>query len=77
MHNVVSEKANAIITTKHDYTGLMMMASHQTFFGQINHLSSLVKFGQTNCYIYTYIISKEVIEFAKANGCPYIFQSLS
>ena len=43
----------------------MMMASCQTFFGQINHLSSLVKFGQTNCYIY--IISKEVIEFAKTN----------
>ena len=49
------------------------MASHQTFSGQIKHLSGQIIFGQTNLL---YIINGEVIEFAKDNKYPYNFQSL-
>ena len=44
----------------------MIMDSHQIFSGQIKHLSSQIKFGQTNLL---YIINGEVIEFAKDNKC--------
>ena len=43
-------------------TELMIMASHQTFSGQVKHLSSQTKFGQTNLL---YIINGEVIKFTK------------
>ena len=56
-------------------TGLIMiMASHQTFSGQIKHMSSQIKFGQTN---YLYIINGNFTEFAKENECPDNFHSLS
>ena len=43
-------------------TGLMITASHQTFSGQIEHLSGQTIFGQTNL---SYIISGKVIGFTK------------
>ena len=52
------------------YTGLMIMASHQTFSSQIKHLSGQIKFSQTNLL---YIINGEVFEFAKDNECLEIF----
>ena len=55
-------------------TVLMIMASHRTFSGQVDHLSGQIKFGQTNLL---YIINGEVIEFTKENECPDNFQSLS
>ena len=54
--------------------GLMIMASHQTFFGQIKHLSTRIKFNQINLL---YMINKEVIEFAKDIEFPDNIQSLS
>ena len=55
-------------------SGLMIMASHQTFSGQNKHLSSQIKFDQINLL---YIINRDVIGFAKDNKNPYNFQSLS
>ena len=52
----------------------MIMASHQTFFGQIKHLSTWIKFNQT--YL-LYMINKEATEFAKDNEYPDNIQSLS
>ena len=54
--------------------GLMITASHQTFSGQIKHLSSQTKYGQTNSL---YIINGNFIEFAKDNKRPDNYQSLS
>ena len=48
---------------------LMIMAYHQTLSDQINHMSSHIKFGQTN---FLHIINGKFIEFAK-NECPYNF----
>ena len=56
------------------YTGLMVMAIHQIYSGQIKHISSQIKFGQKN---FLYIINGNFIEFAKENECPDNFQSLS
>ena len=42
----------------------MITASHQTFSGQIEHLSGHTEFGQTNLL---YIINREAIEFTKEN----------
>ena len=55
-------------------TGLMIIASHQTFSGQIKHLSGQIKFGKTN---FLYIINGNFMEFAEENECPDNFQSLS
>ena len=41
-------------------TGLMIMASHQTFSGQLWHLTDQTKFDQTNLL---YIINGEVYKF--------------
>ena len=56
------------------FTGLMIMASHQTFSGQVKHLSGQITFGQTN---FLYIINGNFAEFAKENECPDNFQCLS
>ena len=53
--------------------GLMIMASHQPFSGQIKHLSDQIKFGQTNLL---YSVNVEVIEFARDNECLDNFQYL-
>ena len=55
-------------------TALMITASHQTFSGQIKHLSGQIKFGQTNLL---YIINGHFIEFAEVTECLEYFQSLS
>ena len=44
-------------------TGIMITASHQTFSGQIKHLSNQTKFGQTN--LATIAINENFIEVAK------------
>ena len=54
--------------------GLMIMASHRTFSSQSDHLSGLIKFGQTNL---PYIINGKFTEFTKENECPDNFHSLS
>ena len=54
-------------------SGFVIMASHQTFSGQIKHLCGQIKFIQTNLL---YRINGEVIEFAKGNGCLNTFHSL-
>ena len=53
-----------------------VMASHQTYYGQIKHLSSQIKFGRTNLL---YIINGEVIEYSKDmySECLDNFHSLS
>ena len=51
--------------------GLMMMASHQTFSGQLWHLTDQTKFDQTNLL---YIINGEVYKFTigkQMSGQPY------
>ena len=55
-------------------SGLMIMASHQTFSGQSKHTSGQIKFSQTN---FLYIINGNCMEFAKENEFPDNFQSLS
>ena len=62
------------VATNYSYAELMIMASHQTFSGQVKHLSGQTKFGQTSLL---YIINGEVIKFTKENKCPDNFQSLS
>ena len=52
----------------------MIMASHQTFSGQIKFMSGQIKFDQTN---FLYIINGNFMEFARENECPENFQSLS
>ena len=49
---------------------LMIMASHQTFSGQVKHLSDQTKFGQTNLL---YIINGEIVEFTKKTNVRTIF----
>ena len=56
------------------FTGLMIMASHQTLSGQVKHLSGQITFDQTN---FLYIINGNFAEFAKENECPDKFQCLS
>ena len=56
-----------------DIPGLMIMASHRTFSGQIDHLSGQIEFDQTNLQC---IINK-FFEFTKETECPDNFQSLS
>ena len=55
-------------------TGLMMMASHHAFSGQIKQMSGQIKFCQTKLL---YIINGEVIVFAKDNECLDNVQSFS
>ena len=55
-------------------SGLMIMASHQTFSGQIKYMSGQIKFVQTN---FLYITTGNFVKFAKDNECPDNFQSLS
>ena len=43
-----------------EFTVLMIMASHQTFSGQLKHLTGQTKFGQSNIL---YIINGKVIKF--------------
>ena len=50
------------------------MASHQTFSGQIKHMSGQIRFGQTS---FLYIINGNFMEFANENECLVNFQSLS
>ena len=49
-------------------TGLMIMVNHQTFSGQIKHMSDQIRFGLdlVRQVFYTFI-NGEVIEFAKDN----------
>ena len=51
-----------------------VMASHSTFSGQNKHMSSQIKFGQTNLL---YIINGNFIELVENNECPDKFWSLS
>ena len=69
-----SKRAQLINLVLYAYTGLMIIASHQTFSGQIGHMSDQIKFGQSN---FLYIINGSFMEFAKENECPDSFQSLS
>ena len=55
-----------------DISGLMIMASHQTFSSQIKRLSGQIKFGQTNS-----LYNGEVTEFVIDDECPDNFHSLS
>ena len=69
---VITQVSNYValkyIKIKYDIrlSGLMKMASYQTFSGQTKHLSSHIKFDQTNL---PYIINGEVIKFAEVNKC--------
>ena len=52
-------------------SGLMIMASHQTFSGQNKHLSSLIKFDQTNLLSMEKSLSLLKIIKVHTIFCPY------
>ena len=52
---------------------LVIMASHQTFSGQVKHLSDQTEFGQTNLL---YIINGEIVEFTKEKQMSGQFSAL-
>ena len=58
---------------EHKHSGLMKVASYQTFHGKIKHMPNEIKFGQTN---FVYIINGNFMEFAKENECLDKYQSL-
>ena len=45
-------------------SGLMIVASYRTFYGQKRHMSGQIKFGQTNLL---YIVNGNFIEFVENN----------
>ena len=60
---MLSKEANVDVTEMHPEpptTVLMIMASHQTFSGQLKHLTGQTKFDQSNIL---YIINGKVIKF--------------
>ena len=54
-------------------TGLMIMASHRTFSSQNKHMSSQIKFSQTNLL---YIINGNFIGFVENNECPVVLGNI-
>ena len=52
----------------------MIMASHQTFSGQVKHLTGQTKFGQTN---FLYIINGKAIKFLIDKPVPGQFSILT